>query len=394
MTDLFKEFLKYLKLNINGQKQTVTQDILAIAYQGQVEGFFVDSFDPVNKALLMRQYSHQIIKNQKIFELIKLLESMGIDTIILKGLSVSRFYPDYKLRRSADTDILVEKSKLSEIASLLKERGYTVYKMREEDHHMKVYNPLAGGIEFHYRLYDEIFDDLWFGNADFIKEPLQNFYVDDLIFKTLGVTDGLIFLILHFIKHYILEFVKFKWLLDILFYASANMESIQWDRVYALTDKLGYTTLLNTIFGTGMHYLGFDKIPFSKFEYDSEKVDLFVSDIEFCSYGENQKKLNGFFHALNIEANKKQNYKKYITKYNKLDKFHTIFAGREYLQKEYKFLTKYPFLLPFVWFYRCVKTLYNLLSGKRKMSDFGTVIPQLNEIIEKRLSVMKDLDII
>lgn len=394
MTDSFKDFLNYLKLNIKGEKQIVSGEVLALAYAGQVEGFFVDSFNPDDKALLINQYSHQIIKNHGIFELLKLLDSEGIDAIILKGLSVSRFYPDYKLRRSADTDILVEKEHLPKIASLLKERGYTVYKMRKEDHHMNVFNPLVGGIEFHYRLYDEIFDDLWFDNADFIKEATQDFSVDDLTFKTLGITDGFIFLILHFIKHYILEFVKFKWILDILFYVSANKDSIEWDRVYSLTDKLGYTTLLNALLGVGVHYLDFDKIAYEKFDSEPQKTDVLISDIEFCSYKENQEKLSGFFHALNVEANKKQDYKKYITKYNKLDKFHIIFAGREYLQKQYKFLVKYPFFLPLVWIYRVFNALKNLLLGKRKMTDFGSVIPQENEELAKRMSVMKELDII
>ncbi len=394
MTNEFKIFLNCLKDNIHSQGRIIGSPLISIAYNQQVEGFFYKSVSSANKQILTRNYSYQYLKNRSVYELLKNLNNNGIETYILKGMAVSRFYPKNIHRISTDTDVLINKRDINKITKILKMRGLDVYQMREEEHHLSASHVRTGKIEFHHRLYDEIFDELWFGNEDYIEEEYETFSFGDLEFKTLGINDGFIFTFLHFVKHYILDYVTMRWVLDLLFYVQKNSERLDWERICSVCEKLGYKTLLETVFGVGVKYLGFQKDLFCDFSCDDEKIDALVTDIEFCSVKENRKKLKGFFHLLNNEAQKKGDYVKYIKKYNKMDKFHVVFADRSHLQRQYKVLYKHPYLLPFVWIYRVFKLTYSLLFRGRKISEYGKVIPDNNEELQSRLSLMKKLDII
>ena len=197
-----------------------------------------------------------------------------------------------------------------------------------------------------------------------------------------------------FLKHYILEFVTLKWVLDILFYASKNSDSINWDKVNSVIENAGYITVLNTVFGIGIEYLGFDKKIFNSVGYSIDKVNAMINDIEFCSVKENRDNLNGFFHLLNTQAQKTKDYSSYITKYNKLGILNNLFPERERIQHKYKILVKYPFVLPFVWVHRWFNGLFNMIRGKRKIKDYTFEVPRANSEMKKRLEVMKKLNIL
>lgn len=391
----FEKLLSSLKNSISKtEDNNIEQEVLQLACEQQVEGFFVNSFDDGSKSVIVKNYAKQLFRYLSVNSILKLLNDNGISTLVIKGISVARFYPDYTQRRCSDTDVLVSRTDYKKIIRILKKRDFTIYKMRKEEHHLCVSHPQTGTIEFHYRLYDEIFDELWFGHVDTLQESPVDFQIDGMNMKTLGITDGFIFLFLHFVKHYLLEFVTLKWILDILFYVAANSDKLDRKRVNDVVEKLGYTTLLNTIFGVGVEYLGFDSNLFNNCEYSAEKVKILLNDIEFCSKKENREKLNGFFHLLNIEVEKVENYNDYIKYYNKLGIWSNIFSSRARLQHKYPVLVKHPLLLPAIWMYRLLKGFYNMLTGKRKMKDFTFTSPQISDDINNRLSVMKDLDII
>jgi len=157
---------------------------------------------------------------------------------------------------------------------------------------------------------------------------------------------------------------------------------------------MGYTTLLNTIYGVGIEYFGFDSKAFSCPDYNREKVDIFLSDVEFCAKRENKEKFSGFFHYLNYSTNKVDNYEKFIVGYNKLSFINGVFPGPSRIANEFKVLNKHPYLLPFVWIYRIGRAVLNLFRRKRKISDFHFSVPETNESLEARMSVMRELDII
>lgn len=99
-----------------------------------------------------------------------LLEGVGIDTVVLKGLATSHHdYSSPGLRHSGDIDILVHKRDLDEVGEVLLNSGHTPDETSERRYNKGVMYVHPSGIEIDVHtwltLYVEQSDDLLFANA-------------------------------------------------------------------------------------------------------------------------------------------------------------------------------------------------------------------------------------
>lgn len=81
-------------------------------------------------------------------EVLSWLEAAGIPSVILKGSSVARYYPQPELRVLGDIDLLVPKTHLEQVQEILMQKGF---RMHESDHDFHIgFDRKGAYVEVHY----------------------------------------------------------------------------------------------------------------------------------------------------------------------------------------------------------------------------------------------------
>ncbi len=188
-----------------------------------------------------------------LLEVTSLLEHVGIQAVVLKGLALAyEYYPNPALRPASDIDLLLKKDDVLPAVGLLMEAGYKTYTphadLEQLPKELKVSSPLKDGlsidIELHYHdpqarsLIDSSPDDEFIGfNAPphAVKIGSQMIYCPDPM-------DHLDYLIRHLTRHMFAATdarpLPLKWIADIISLVEHHAEQINWSEPKALVDRL------------------------------------------------------------------------------------------------------------------------------------------------------------
>ena len=193
--------------------------------------------------VMRAESSTNLIRRQRIMHLLQEMKAAGIDAKVIKGYAVSGCYAHPECRGSVDTDLLVDVSQEKAVIDLLESKDFRVSIRGATSHHSVCQHKKYGMLELHVALYAELIREIWFGNVtenELVQESFVEVTDESGTFVTLGHTDHLIFLTLHMIKHFILEGLTLRMMLDLALYFSQYRDLIDIERYWSIMNKLKY----------------------------------------------------------------------------------------------------------------------------------------------------------
>ena len=295
---------------------------------------------------------------QKIYELMRCLEKKGIEAKLLKGMSLSHLYAVPECRTSCDTDILIPKKMEKQAYDVFKKLGYEVTPRTKYSHHATCTHPGVGTVELHTDLFFDRINDVIFDNSDYdekIASTASLFTINGTTFKTLGITENLIYVTFHMIQHFIRSGTSIRQLYDILIYCKAHKDEIDHKQYFEYLDRFSYRGIYDTVMTCGILYFGFNADELLPFERVGDDVaEKFLSDIEHGGWigkkrddGYSVFRIYGNLKAKNEKESKE--YKKNLKKYQLKRMVSSIFPEKERLIAQFPF-AKNPLLRIPAWF--------------------------------------------
>jgi len=358
-------------------------------------------FDKWHKEILI-QAIQAIKRNTAVSNAIHALEQKDIQCCVLKGEVLAELYHEPICRISSDTDILIDKNSEKEAADTLKQCSFEVKTRYPTSHHVCCYHPLTGLIELHLRLYDELYEDVWFDkrilNMEIHRQikTSQGNYI-----TTLGINDGVIFITLHLIKHFLSKGVGIRQLMDILLYMGHYKNDIDWDRYNKLLNYLKYDKFMDNAIGIGVKYLGFDENELPKSKHNDNIMQKILLDMEKGGiYGENEVERREFYKVYTEERFrrfKKGSYKHYMNKWmRRPNVVKTLFPNRVNMSIKYSYVQNNELLLFVAWIHRSFNFILDVFKKKKDIKQyFEYQSPEMNnDVVKKRMGLIRELDMI
>ena len=327
------------------------------------------------------------------------LQKNGIDFVILKGESVAAIYRNPDLRMSGDVDILVDEKDEEKALEIFSEYGYSYTKRPEWGNETALYHPSKKMVEIHISLYDKAREDIFFGKVGSITEPYMKITTDNLgEIKVLSPNDGIMFLYLHFVKHFLSSGAGIRQLLDVVMYSRYYKDKINWDKFFEKLENVHYLQLYSYILSAAIKYMGFKKEDLPNVDYDFGRADKVVADLQHCGiFGHNEADLAQFKRIYEKKRNEKYgfvDYDEYEKRYS-VSKFKVLFPPLEVMKSKYEYLKKHSYLLPFAWLYRITSAGFAMLTKKKRIEKYTNInTVTTNKAIENRMKLMEELDII
>ena len=316
-----------------------------------------------------------------IHNVIKRLEENGIFCCLLKGEAVAKYYNTPLSRISSDADILIDPKKKAECLRILEEEGFQIEGEHYESHQIRCFHKNGGLVEIHIGMYGVKTDDVTFNREVRYNERYVSFETFDKVkLKTLGYTDNAMFLILHFLKHFISEGAGIRQLADTILYIENNFEKIDFERVNTHLENLGFKKIFSYMLYIAEEHLGFDK-KFDRLDCDEELSQKILSDMEKGGLFGKDDERQGFYNLYIKERYKRFNSGDVESYYNKR-KLARLFPNREFMSINYPYVLKSPLFVPVAWVHRIID------SFKKKE------VKQIDEKYIERLEFLKSLDMI
>lgn len=287
-------------------------------------------------------------------QLLELLETHNIPSVIIKGSAAAMYYPQPILRTMGDVDVLVKRRDQNRAAEILEANGYLLAHDKDcTDHH---YNYCKNNIhiELHKRL--SIIDDE--------DEKLLELFekgIDDRVWVSIGdcrfpvlplIQNGLV-LISHINQH-IIDGLGLRQIIDWMMYVN-KLSSEQWNELLPLLQATEMKRLAFTITVMCCKYLGLRNI-YPNLEPIEEKVidELMLYIIEKGNFGR-KAGVEGKVTAIALASKEKGFFFKRLQ-----------IGGLE----QWKTAKKYPFLRPFAWTYQTFRIFGILIKNHIMLQKF------------------------
>lgn len=288
----------------------------------------------------------QTRKTMKILQVYRQFLKQGLKVLIVKGLVCRALYPQPDNRQSNDEDLYVQKEEYEAVKDILLKNNFTV--ISESNDVTTFIDPVSGlSIELHTALFS--LESKAYGNYQrYFDQAFDKCIVhsiDGVEVYSLEYTQHLLFLILHFVKHFFHGGVGIRQVVDIVMYSEAYGEKIDWDKLYDILKDLNIYVLIVNLFAMAHDLLEFDytKIRVPEGIDKSDYQDLFEDIMDAGIFGQSSSER---IHSATITLNTISDGKTSVLK--------SIFPSLKEMQGKYKYLNKYPVLLPFAYLSRIV----------------------------------------
>ena len=307
-----------------------------------------------------RSYTLQlIIRDHNQVEGLKKVEQIftenGIDYMLLKGVSVKRFYSSSEFRLMGDVDILIKEAQYDKIKPLMYSIGFR--EKSESDHELIWMNGQRVIVELHKKLIPSYNDDYY----SYYRNPWEKASNKDNCRFSMTPEDEYIYIFTHLTKHYRDGGIGLRHLIDIWLF-NKNYPSLDMEYINNELDKLELTEFHKNILETlEVWFNGKDDTELS--DYITERV------ISSGSFG--LKEMHASASAARASAKTSS-----VSSAKRNSYIKVIFPSLATMKQHFSILTKYPFLLPFMWIVRW----FNILVHKRgSITNKASQLSQINE---------------
>lgn len=384
---------KILKLaEQQGVFQTVFLSLKKCYEKGLLPYWNSAYFEAWNNTFLLTMM-HQSRRLISIHELYDYLHEHEVEFCVLKGEVVAQNYAYPDCRISSDTDILIKLEDMERVISLLETCGFETEPLFPKSHHLSAHHPISGRLELHFNFVNDIRTRAWFDNKMVKQEPIIHMENSEGIqIPTLSIMDGLHFLTLHFIKHFLSNGVGIRQLMDLLLFMEKNREKIDWFAFDTLLKHLRYKKFMDTCIGFGIHYLNFDSQKLPQVTYNMNHVDLIVDDFEkggVFGFGESER---NNFNWIYTQDRFSRFHEGSFQKYKISHILSRIFIPFKAMQSKFPYLKKKPYLYPVAIVHRWILALKK--GSFKKFFGRKSKLLQSESVVGKRMQLIKDLEMI
>ncbi len=350
------------------------------------KGLVPDAIHQAWNEYCRRIFFKETIRLQEIGRLLEEAEKRGIELLFFKGYFLACLYPGFGLRNSSDTDFLVCEEQLSQAVELLEKE----YEPEPEHSKEKVYvyrHKLSGNvIEMHLQLWEDYEGkkiELLKGMGLDSKENRVRSEVFGKTFTTIEPTRHLIYQVFHVVKHFCVEGVGIRYLLDTALFAECHKDSIDWNLFWKSMKELGYTEFCAQFFSLGVKYfdLGQSALPDGKLSLPQDEEAFLMDLILAGKVSEGQK---GAFQIWGIMS-------PYVTgeiqaSHSKIGRaMQTLFPSAENIRDDFAYAKKYKFLLPIAWVHR----IFDYLRYRRQHPDASYSVDEKFDAAEYRVNQLR-----
>ena len=328
------------------------------------------------KQQVIAQVLHQTMRASEFAGLYQKLRAAGLHPIVVKGQLCSRLYPLKDHRISADDDLLIPDGEFMAcheqlLANALR-TGTPADELTTSDEvpYTKDGSPLY--IELHRQLFD---------SSEDAHDELNHFFTDINPVEMDGFLamlphEHLLYLLLHAYKHFVRSGIGLRQFCDIGLWARAYHSEIDWQRLHEQCESVHAATFAAAAFRIARDYLGIDfdlPAPWS----EAVDVEPLLHD-SLCGgvYGSNDlTRLHSSTVTLNAVKASRTGEKSSVLS--------TVFPKREYLERNYPYLKKRPYLLPVAWAQRLVH-----YAGEKKTGTGSSASGSI-KLARERIELMK-----
>ena len=330
----------------------------------------------VTKQQVIRQVLNQTVRSAEFADLYRKLCAAGLYPIVVKGQLCSRLYPLKDHRISADDDLYISDAEFMACHKQLLANGLTTdtpaddLPTADEVSYTKDGSPLY--IELHRHLFD---------SAEDVHDELNHFFADlnpvEIDgFLAMPPHEHLLYLLLHAYKHFVRSGIGLRQFCDIGLWARAYHAEIDWQRLHEQCESVHAATFAAAAFHIAGDYLGIEfdlPAPWS----DAVDVEPLLHDT-LCGgvYGSNDlTRLHSSTVTLNAVKASRNGEKSSVLR--------TVFPKREYLERNYPYLKKRPYLLPVAWAQRIAH-----YAGEKKTGADSSASGSI-KLAKERIELMK-----
>lgn len=299
------------------------------------EKWFVRTQQILSKSI---RFDHEISRIQTLFD------QYGIDYIIIKGVTLQKYWPEKGLREFSDHDILIREEQRETARDIMLSLGYTnshfgsVHDVYQKE---PIYN-----VEIHVRLfesdyaYSDYFTHIW-DRAVPVLDNSHQFQLTRI--------DFYLYFLFHFAKHTQCDGSGVRFYTDLfLLRKQLSFTPEEEENVNRVLVQYGQFDQIQKI------YANLDYLFSHNGEMSSQTKELIFSG---STYGSHTHRIYN-----SVRANGKW---KYV--------FARLFPPRKVLINRFKILRPMPFLLPFVWIYRLIHHLFSDFHRRRIQTEIRDV---------------------
>lgn len=322
----------------------------------------------------------------RIGEVCSTFEEAGIPVIVLKGMAIKKCFPNPELRSMGDADILVHETDLYKAEEILVGMGYEPDKGVNLKH-FKFTGMGTVPIELHWLLSEYEFIKK---SEVFYKEIWENLLVIPLgntRASTLSWEMQILHMCIHMGTHFRYKGFGLRQLCDLVMVVETKGYVINWEIVGEKAVEFGLDTFLFAILEVCRKLFRIDIPEVLKCEEiaQSMRIELFINDIfKSGAFGQYDSKRNAINTIVNNISRKEKYFKNKI-----INGIMILFPSRKKLsgRNDYKYLKKYPFLLPFAWVQRIIYGLKRKDFNFKSKRDIFTDI-DLSKLAAERNSLL------
>lgn len=299
-----------------------------------------------------------------------------IPFLVIKGAFCRSLYPNPALRPSSDEDILVPEGEMARAEAMLQSMGYTRGKEGEEDAVHSWYGKTLY-VELHRQLMPEPtlrgvdVQSRFFGCFD----RNMKFTFDDRSLATLGANDNLLFLVLHYYKHFLAGGVGIRQLCDIVLFADRYRAELNQDTIWQDLRQFKLEVFFQNLLDIGVQYLGLDPeiLPVPRELGTADSGELLQDILEAGVFGGStmERRHSG---NITIQAAKSGKEKNILT---------AMFPPPASIQGRYPYLRRHPWLVPVAWCSRGITYLRRYKNALANGLDSARLGQQRMKLLKK-----------
>ena len=334
----------------------------------------------VIKQQVIGQVLNQTVRSTEFADLYHKLRAAGLHPIVVKGQLCSRLYPQTDHRISADDDLYIPDAEFMACHEQLLANGLTTdtpadeLSTADEVSYTKKDSPLY--IELHRHLFD---------SSEDAHDELNHFFTDLTPveidgFLAMPPHEHLLYLILHAYKHFVRSGIGLRQFCDIGLWAREYHAEIDWQRLHDQCASVHAATFAAAAFRIAKDYLGINFDLPAPWDGSIDVEPLLHDTLCGGVYGSNDyTRLHSSTVTLNAVKASRTGEKSSVLS--------TVFPKREYLERNYPYLKKRPYLLPVAWVQRIAHYASEKQSGADNSAS-GSI-----KLAKERIELMKEYGI-
>ena len=353
-------YKKSAEQNITGLLYT---SVVRLAIENQPENSILTRW----KEIMLQTIA---INSKRYFEFLKMyrfIKNANYTFIGLKGCVLRNIYPVPELRTMGDFDVLYSEKETSAIKNFFVKNKYNVTN--------DVYGLVCKKKECYWELFFSLEDEFRVEAERWTQQ-----IIDESI-TIAGIccpsyTLFFLHLVLHTSKHFLREGAGIRNLCDIAIFLHNYARYIDFGVVYKVVSQQKMTNIYNYLLNVVIKWYKLDlKIVYKDIE--QQKLELFIEySLSNGIFGKND-------NILISQVTKNED--NHISRYRKI-----FFPSVKILKHRYKYLSKYPFLLPIAWINRFFRAVFKWkYSVKDMIHDFKTT----KEYSSEREEYLKKMDL-